>query len=62
MDHIKWYTCGLASRQVSVPALHYLMKLDGILMEVDGVYNAIICSSLNPETGVAKHSEVILTK
>ena len=30
MDHMK-YTCGLASRQVSVLALCYSMKLDGIL-------------------------------
>ena len=39
MDHKKWYACALASRQVSVLALHYSKKLEGILREVDGVYN-----------------------
>ena len=32
-----WYACALASRQASVLAFHYSMKLDGILREVDGV-------------------------
>ena len=39
MDHKKWYTCGLASRQVSVLALCYLIKLDGIVRGMmDGDY------------------------
>ena len=37
MDHRKWHACTSASRQVSVLALHYSMKLEGILREVDGV-------------------------
>ena len=32
IDHKKWYACALASRQVSVLALCFLMKLDGIVM------------------------------
>ena len=31
MDHKKWYACALASRQVSVLALSFLIKLDGIV-------------------------------
>ena len=31
MDCKKWYACALASRQVFVLALCYLMKLDGIM-------------------------------
>ena len=30
MDHKRWYECTLASRQVSVLALCFLMKPDGI--------------------------------
>ena len=36
MDHKKWYICLLASRQLSVLAVCFLMKLDGI---VGGVMN-----------------------
>ena len=32
MDHKRWYECRLASRQVSVLALCYLMKPDGIII------------------------------
>ena len=40
MDHNKGYTCALASRQVSVLALCYSMKLDGIVRGMmEGVYN-----------------------
>ena len=43
---------------MSVLALHYSMKLDGILRDVDGVIMSkfssqyILTSSMNPETGV----------
>ena len=31
MDHKKWYACAIASSQVSVVALNFLIKLDGIV-------------------------------
>ena len=41
MEHKKQYTCGLASRQVSVLALCFLMKLDGIVRGmIDGDYRS----------------------
>ena len=47
--HKKQYTCALASRQVSVLTLCFLMKLDGIVRGVlDGDYSVkillIVCS------------------
>ena len=45
MDHKKQYVCALASRQVSMLALCFLIKLDGIVRGMmDGDYTVFISS------------------
>ena len=54
MEHKKWCACALASRQVSVPALSFLIKLDGIvermvewwLQGVNSLHSRKVCGSL----------------